>query len=246
MPDHTDLDVPFFNPSEYIKYYVNTAVKSDTTMRRQEVRVGCQTQSAPLMVRMLDRRSRWVIDNGLRTVIPTALTFGLLGYPFVLPDMIGGNEYEDVTIDSDLYIRWLQVNIFLPAIQFSIPPWRFNDPSITEQTKNLLNLRQSYRRTFEQLTDEAVRHGWPIVRPLWWIVASTNTSSPAFWVDDQFLLGNDILVAPVVEPGTLKRDIYLPPGQWKDVLADNLVAGGRWLLNYPADLNTLPFFERQV
>ena len=207
LPDYTDLSVPYFHPSEYIKYYVETAVQSDTTQRRQEVRVGCLTQSAPLMVRMLDRRSRWGIDNGLRTVIPTALTFGLLGYPFVLPDMIGGNEYEDVTIDAELYIRWLQVNIFLPAIQFSIPPWRFNDPTLTDLTKSLLSQRESYKATFEKLANDAVQYGWPIVRPLWWIDASANGSSPSYWVDDQFLLGDDILVAPVLEQGAVKRDI---------------------------------------
>lgn len=68
---------------------------------------------------MGDKESRWGYDNGLKTVIPTALTFGILGYPFVLPDMIGGNGYtyegdnieltETELPDRELYIRWLQV-----------------------------------------------------------------------------------------------------------------------------------------
>ena len=69
---------------------------------------------------MGDKESRWGYDNGLKTIIPTALTFGILGYPFILPDMIGGNGYtyegenieltETVLPDRELYIRWLQVN----------------------------------------------------------------------------------------------------------------------------------------
>ena len=69
---------------------------------------------------MGDKESRWGYDNGLKTIIPTALTFGILGYPFILADMIGGNGYtykdedtieltETVLPDRELYIRWLQV-----------------------------------------------------------------------------------------------------------------------------------------
>lgn len=60
-----------------------------------EVRVGLHTQHVPVFVRMLDKDSVVGYDNGLRSLIPTALTFGLLGYPFILPDMIGGNAYRN-------------------------------------------------------------------------------------------------------------------------------------------------------
>ncbi len=55
-----------------------------------EVRTGCQTQSLPIFVRMLDKDSKWDFDNGLKSVITTALVMSTLGYPFILPDMIGG------------------------------------------------------------------------------------------------------------------------------------------------------------
>jgi hypothetical protein len=53
-----------------------------------EVRCGYKSQKYPIFVRMADKESRWGYDNGLRTIIPTTLTFGILGYPFILPDMI--------------------------------------------------------------------------------------------------------------------------------------------------------------
>jgi len=56
-----------------------------------KVRCGYRSQRFPVFVRMGDKESRWGTDNGLRSLIPTALTMGLLGYPFILPDMIGGN-----------------------------------------------------------------------------------------------------------------------------------------------------------
>lgn len=243
MPTHSELSKPYFHPSEYIKYYVDMAVAADSSKRRQEVRVGCLTQDAPLMVRMLDRRSRWGIDNGLKTLIPTALTFGLLGYPFVLPDMIGGNAYDGVKVESELYIRWLQINVFMPAIQFSIPPWYFNDTTIVEHTVEMLALRESYTELFERLSTEAVEHGWPIVRPLWW-VAPTDTSCHI--IDDQFLLGNDLLVAPVVDSGARKRNIYIPPGLWLDKLNnDTVMKGNTWYFDYPVQLWHLPHFVRK-
>ena len=55
--------------------------------------------------------------------------FFQVGYPFVLPDMIGGNGYADDPLDQsqipskEMFIRWLQANIFMPAIQFSFVPW---------------------------------------------------------------------------------------------------------------------------
>lgn len=50
----------------------------------------------------------------------------LVGYPFVLPDMVGGNQYNNEKTTKELFIRWLQANTFMPAIQFSVLPWDFD------------------------------------------------------------------------------------------------------------------------
>ena len=60
----------------------------------------------------MDKDSSWGYDNGLRALIPNVLTYGVIGYPFVLPDMIGGNAYTGIFIgfttlpDRELYIRY--------------------------------------------------------------------------------------------------------------------------------------------
>ncbi|XP_067952052.1 protein fem-1 homolog CG6966-like [Watersipora subatra] len=231
----------YFDPSEYVQHYVTVAVEADKTSRRQEVRVGWRTQSAPILVRMLDRRSRWGTDNGLKTLIPTALTFGILGYPFVLPDMIGGNAYEGVEVESELYIRWLQINVFLPAIQFSIPPWHFNDSEIVKHAQDMLKLRESHLALFDRLSEEAVTYGWPMVRPLWWIDPSDTVCHN---IADEFLLGNDLLVAPIVEKGWRSRDVYLPAGKWLDQQNNKELEGSTWYKNYTASLWQLPYFTR--
>lgn len=61
----------------------------------------------------------------------------------------------------------------------------------------------------------------------------------------EFLLGEDILVAPILEKGTTRRDIYLPKGYWRDENNPNKIyKGRRWLRHYYADLSTLPYFTR--
>ena len=109
---------------------------------------------------MMDKDSYWGYDNGLQTVIPTALLFSTIGYPFILPDMIGGNVYYDevlkksyflffyikVTLLKDLpseelFIRWMQLNAFMPSMQFSISPWQYDDSRVIEISKKYMGLK---------------------------------------------------------------------------------------------------------
>lgn len=81
----------------------------------------------------------------------------------------------------------------------------------------------------------------PIIRPLWWVAP---TDKAALTIDSEFLLGNDILVAPVLESGARSRDVYLPPGQWTDELRGGIKQGG-WHRNYSVELHELPYFKRK-
>ena len=62
-----------------------------------------------------------------------------LGYPFILPDMIGGNVYYDEELPSEeLFIRWIQLNAFMPAMQFSISPWQYDDEKVKTISKKYM------------------------------------------------------------------------------------------------------------
>lgn len=91
-----------------------------------EIRTGWASQEVPIFTRMLDKDTYWGKTNGLATLIPTLLHFNVIGYPFVLPDMIGGNGYNGQP-DKELFIRWMQANVFMPAMQFSYTPWDYDD-----------------------------------------------------------------------------------------------------------------------
>lgn len=63
----------------------------------------------------------------------------------------------------------------------------------------------------------------------------------------EYLLGEDILVAPVLEKGATNRDVYLPLGEWRDGNNKSILyKGPLWIRKYPADLSTLPYFIRST
>jgi len=203
-----------------------------------EVRTGWGAQDVPIFFRMLDKDSNWDYNNGLKTLIPTLLQFGIEGYPFVLPDMIGGNGYG-FPPERELFIRWMQANVFMPAMQFSYTPWDYDQEAVDIGLK-MTALHVQYADVIGQLALQATRDGSPINRPVWWI-DPTNPDAQA--IDSEFLLGDTLLVAPVLEKGAVTRDIFLPRGHWRDENNQSQVwTGPTWLLDYPAPLDALPYF----
>jgi alpha-glucosidase (family GH31 glycosyl hydrolase) len=74
---------------------------------------------------MSDKSSTWSIENGLKALVTTLLAMNMVGYSFIIPDMVGGNGYIDLPT-KELFIRWLEANTFMPTIQFSYVPWDFD------------------------------------------------------------------------------------------------------------------------
>ncbi|GIY24071.1 myogenesis-regulating glycosidase [Caerostris extrusa] len=200
-------------PNLYSKSYAEIAARFGD---RVEVRVGFNSQHLPVFVRMFDKFSNWDYANGLKTLIPNALQLSIMGYYFILPDMIGGNNYGtsgSSLPDRELYIRWIQATVFLPVIQFSIAPWDYDD-EVVSIAKKMVLLHEKYSNYLLRAAMEATATGNPIIRPLWWIAPD---DVDALRTDSQFLVGDGILVAPVLAKGKKKRNIYLPEGKWTDV-----------------------------
>ena len=85
----------------------------------------------------------------------------------------------------------------------------------------------------------AVHNGTPLVTPL----AMFAPRDPiAARIDDQWVLGRDLLVAPVTHRGERSRDIYLPEGIWEDGIDKHLRRGGRWIRESKVPLTKVPHF----
>lgn len=133
-----------------------------------EVRSGQGTQNLPIFVRMLDKDSEWNFNNGLPTLITTLLQLNMVGYPFVLPDMIGGNGYNNRAPSKELFIRWLQANVFMPSLQYSYVPWDYDNETI-EISRNFTKLHADYTSVIINQFKLAVKTGQPVNAPIWWI-----------------------------------------------------------------------------
>ena len=224
------------HPNEYTQMYVD-AVASHYQLT--EVRSGWKNQRAPIFFRQWDKTTSWGLDNGLHSVLTGILALGMAGYPFVLADMVGGNEYDEKA-DADLMIRWTQLNALLPSMQFSLAPWEYGEDS-AELCRRYAHLHTEFAPKILEIARLSTQNGFPIIRPLFWLASDDER---ALTCDDEFLLGDEILVAPVVTPETFERDIYLPRGKWQEHWSGRIYAGPISLKNYPTPLDVLPIFKR--
>ncbi|XP_071965227.1 myogenesis-regulating glycosidase-like [Antedon mediterranea] len=232
------------DPNLYCAHYVKMVSEIGNMV---EVRCGHQSQKYPVFVRIMDKDSNWGYENGLKTLIPSAILFGLLGYPFVLPDMIGGNAYKDGNINAkykperELFIRWLQVTAYLPVMQFSIAPWQYDD-EVVNISKKMVDIHKDVVAPLVlQLAKDSVMKGYPIIRPLWWIAPEDSICHA---LDSEFLIGDSFLVAPILENEKRKRDIYLPDGNWQDTSTKFLYSGGRWIKNFSVPIDHVATFKK--
>ncbi|XP_049764874.1 myogenesis-regulating glycosidase-like [Schistocerca cancellata] len=236
LPDIQPIDL---NPIQFSADYLQTVSQFGPMI---EVRTGERTQNLPVYIRMIDKDTKWTFDNGLATLVTTLLQMNMVGYVLVLPDMVGGNGYGSDVLTKELFIRWLQANVFMPAIQFSYVPWDFDEETV-EISRDLAELHARYAPRIVELMEAAVENGTLVNPPIWWIAANDTTAQG---INSEYLLGEDILVAPVLEEGAVSRDIYLPSGNWTDEVDPEhpIIEGPIWLTNYPAPLNVLPYFTR--
>ena len=154
-----------------------------------------------------DAATSW---ESMRQQVPTLVGLGLSGVAFCGPDVGGFSG----TPSAELYLRWLELSVLLPLCRthsvVSVPgrePWRFPEP-YRSAIGELIRFRYRILPYLYSLAAEAASTGWPLVRPPRWPSADPTGTA------DTFLLGDALLVAPVVVPGAVERDVDLPPGGW--------------------------------
>ncbi|XP_068128609.1 myogenesis-regulating glycosidase-like [Hyperolius riggenbachi] len=237
LPKQFSTFQPLTDPNMFSRRYTEMA---DQFYDLAELRVGYQSQNISCFFRIVDRNSVWGYELGLKSLIPTVLTISMLGYPFILPDMIGGNSRNNFTkAMKELYIRWLEVSAFMPSMQFSVPPWLF-DKEVVEIAQKFTKIHESLvAPLLLELAGEVTNTGDPIIRPIWWIAPNDEN---AHKIDSQFLIGDTLMVAPVLEPGKLERDVYLPTGKWRSYKGELYQRTPILLTDYPVDLDEVAYF----
>ena len=187
-----------------------------------------------------DNRSFW---EHLHLCVPMCLNLGLSGVVHSGPD-VGGFMNDS---DGELLTRWTQLGAFLPYFRNHCAiglarqePWSFGAP-YTDIIRDFIRLRYELMPTIYQLAHQAHKDGTPIMRPLVWHYPDDSRAAK---VHDQFLLGENILVAPIMEPAKEVRDVYLPAGKWCDAYTGDVFQGGQHILAR-GPLERIPVFLRQ-
>ncbi|NXH12343.1 SP15 protein, partial [Bucco capensis] len=225
------------------RYTAELATALATLGNGMVISAGARSSHLPLFVQMSPLRSDWS-HAGLKGVIPSVLHYSLLGYNFFIPDAVGGSLAGDGPRDPELYVRWLQMVTFLPVMAFSTPPWLCCDAWVLNLTRQCIQRHQDFVvPLLIKYSEEWLRLGYPIFRPAWWL---SPTDPAAFTIEDEFLIGDEVLVAPITEKGQMWRDIYLPGAgyMWMDTNTAHVFDGGTVLRNYSASLAEVPVFVK--
>jgi alpha-glucosidase len=189
----------------------------------------------------------WTGDNTatwetLQLSIPMYATMGLSGVPFIGGD-VGGFIGRT---DAELLTRWYEAGFLVPMLRnhqqidtYDHEPWRFGKV-YEDIIRKYLKLRYRLLPFLYTQLEEAHRTGLPLFRPL---VLNYQTDANALSIDDQFMIGTDLLVAPVMKPALTGRLVYLPEGEWVDYWTNQRLKGGA-LIHADAPIDVVPMYVR--
>lgn len=196
--------------------------------------------------------------------VTAGIHMGVAGIPWFTTD-IGGFHRGDVADPAfhELLVRWFQFGAFCPVMRLHGDRLPYEDVTAADGTRRLrsggpnelwsfgeevfgilsryVHLREALRPYLREVMRAAHEDGQPVMRGLFHDFPDDAVS---WTVDDQFLLGPDVLVAPVLEAGARERDVHLPAGaRWTDAASGVVHEGGR-TVRVAAPLDVVPVFLR--
>ena len=181
----------------------------------------------PLFQRLCDKQHSWG-ENGIAALLPDTLAQGITGHPFGCADMVGGGEYLNFAacsdrLDRELFVCHSGASCLMPAIQFSAAPWRVLTEKELKQIHRQLELRKQYLPYLLQQIKQSAKTGEPVVRYMEYEYPNQGCER----ILDQFMLGDALLVAPVLEKGAKKRKVWIPKGSW-NCRGNRIESSGEW------------------
>lgn len=247
-------EVEFFDGDE--KYYHNeihnvyghlmceatyNGLKENTAKRPFVITRACYSGSQKYTTMWTgDNHSMW---GHVQMAIPQLCNMGLSGLPFTGTDI--GGFGGDCT--SELMARWIEVGCFSPLLRNHSStgtkrqePWQFND-EVTRIYRKCVNLRYELIPYYYDLFHKHEENGLPIIRP---VLLEFPHDEVLHNLNDEFMVGDRLLVSPVVMPGQTKKLVYLPNDDesWFDYYTSCKMTSG--YITESAKLDEVPLFVR--
>ncbi|MFL6023950.1 MAG: TIM-barrel domain-containing protein [Marmoricola sp.] len=185
-------------------------------------------------------------SSGLASLTPDMLNRAIGGAYGYSTDIGGYEDHLSGRTTAELLLRWAEWSVFSPTFRLhgsassgTHMPWDY-DATTLAKYEALAALRERVAPLVGRLWTAARATGMPITTPLWLAYPDDPTAAKQ---DQEWLLGKDLLVAPVVTQGAVERDAYLPAGCWKYQPTGLTYTGGRSVA-VTAPLGTVPWFTR--
>jgi alpha-D-xyloside xylohydrolase len=225
---------------EYLKA-VNSVLGADGVLLARSGFTG--TQAFP-GVWAGDNEPNFGTDNGLPSVVSAGMSAAMTGYAIWGSDIGGYQDVNPSSTPEDLFMRWTQFGALTPVMQMHRQvtagkqyPWSYGQVALD----NYKAYAQLHVQLFPYLytaANEATMDGIPPIRPL--PLVDANASA----IGDEYLLGDTLLIAPVIAQATTTRSVYLPDGGWYDYWTHAHVTGGQTVTWTGADSTQAPIYVR--
>lgn len=202
--------------------------------------------------------------SSLRNQLAAGLNMGIAGIPWWTTDIGGfhGGNPEDPAF-QELLIRWFEYGTFCPVMRLhgyreplkepmgteggaacvsgaDNEVWSFGEEAY-EICKVYLELRENMKPYITELMEEAHIKGTPVIRPLFY---DFSEDTEVWEIEEQYMFGPDVLVAPILYAGMRKRMVYLPKGsKWRNYWTNEEIEGGQ-TVEVDAPLSRIPVFVR--
>ncbi len=161
-------------------------------------------------------------DNGMASALRGGLSLGLSGFSFWSHDAGGFSGTET----PDLYLRWLAFSMLTSHSRCHgmtpKEPWNY-DAAFMDRFREIDEMRYKLMPYIYAQAKDSSDHGLPMLRALF----VGYPEDPGSWtIEDEYLFGSSMLVAPLLHEGINSRDVYLPPGSWIDYQSGKTYNGG--------------------
>lgn len=193
-----------------------------------------------------DQSVNWSLDDGLASVIPAALSMGMSGYGLHHSDIGGYTSLHGNIRSRELFMRWAEMAAFTPVMRThegNRPDDNFqfyNDEKAIKHLRKMTDVYTKLKGYIKEAVKENSERGIPVQRPLF---LHYEDDKKTYDIKYQYLLGKDILVAPVYEEDKEEWELYLPRDNWIHFWTGKEYSGGEIKVKSP--LGKPPVFYRK-
>ncbi|RXG67982.1 putative family 31 glucosidase [Armadillidium vulgare] len=237
IPRYHEFNRPISNADLALQPFLKAVSKINLPLSTEAI---LSPPPLPTFVSISNEDSGW---KALESLVPRILTLSMLGFPLVDAGVIGGDiALSGHLVDSKLFIRWFQAVSFLPAFQMSVLPDGYD-----EETLSIIEEFRMKRKTLvlprlQKAVEGTLVNNTPLIYPLGLLYPEDLLAAA---VGDEWILGDDLLVAPILEKDKTSRNIYIPSGLWESQLDSRLKKGPGWIYDYKVPLSDVALFIKR-